>query len=194
MATFEKCDKSVLSLAVQILNAHETHRPVLNAGVRVDYLFAYPKYDEKGNPVGDALKKNGVKALGITRKCSLKERAKGHGDAEICIDGEWWKSADELEQTALLDHELHHISVEVNQAGVFKKDDLDRPVIRLRKHDVEIGWFDVVAQRNGIHSQERKQARYLIEARGQLYWPEVSAVNRKESRVAHLEQRVSTSA
>lgn len=171
MPTYETCPPDVRKLSDSILRQFETHHPLIRAGVKIDLLFAWPKYDEKDRPIGDALKKNGVKALGISRVVNLKDRTKGHGDAEILIDGEWWKTATLPEQTALLDHELHHVAVIYNKADILQTDDLGRPKIRLRKHDHDYGWFDVIAERHGKASIECRQARALLDSRGQLYWP-----------------------
>jgi len=97
----------------------------------------------------------GVKALGICRKIPLKERALGRGDAEICLDGEWWKDAPEPEQRALLDHELHHIEVKIIE-GAMACDDLGRPLLKIRKHDYELGLFTIIAQRHGRHSSPNR--------------------------------------
>lgn len=169
MPTFKKDDGPLADMAAEILTEFDTHAPIVEAGVRVDYLFAFGDVNENGETVGDALKKNGVKALGICRKLSLKDRAKGLGDAEICIDGDWWDSASPEEQRALLDHELHHISV-VEE----RRDDLGRPVLKLRKHDLEIGFFAIIAQRHGVHSMERQQAKRALDQFGQYFWPEVT--------------------
>lgn len=188
MATFQPCektDKTVLKLATTLMQ--QFHTDLIDAGVKIDFLFAYPRYDEKDQPIGDAIKHQGVKALGLAKKLGASDRAKGTGDAEIRIDWEWWKEVGEQEQRALLDHELHHLSICKNKAGVIKTDDLGRPVIRLRKHDYQIGWFNVIAERHGVHSQERKQAQTMFENSGQIYWP--SLVGQSESRITRLEQK-----
>jgi hypothetical protein len=172
MPTFKKCDQSVLELAAELLTRFDTHRPLLDARVKFDFLFAFPALDENGEPKGNAITKNGVKALGLCRIVSLKDRAKGLGDVEITLDGEWWENASDEEKAALLDHELHHASVKT-QNGVLIPDDLGRPMIKLRKHDFEVGWFHLIAERHGEASQERQQAFYLRQKCGQLYWPEL---------------------
>lgn len=171
MPTFKKDSGPLADMAAEILKEFQTHWPIVEAEVRVDYLFAFGDVNENGETVGDALKRNGVKALGITRKLSLKDRAKGLGDAEICIDGDWWDQASPEDQRALLDHELHHISV-VEE----RRDDLGRPVLKLRKHDWECGFFAIIAQRHGIHSMERQQAKKAMDTYGQYFWPEVVEV------------------
>jgi hypothetical protein len=163
-------------MAKGILAEFESHLPLVNAGVTTDFVFAFPEYDEKsGKAIGDAIKKNGVKTLGLCRKIGLKDRALGRADTEITLDGEWWETAGEDEQRALLDHELHHIQVKIDKRGLVR-DDLGRPVVNLRQHDVEVGWFKIIAQRHGRASQERLQALRIMCDNGQYFWPELSKI------------------
>ena len=175
MPTYKKCPKEVTDLALTILCEFETHKPLLDAKVRVDFMFAMPDLGEDGQPLNDAIPFRGQKALGLTRILGLKERAKGNGDAEVLLDGWWWNDASEAEQRALLDHELHHIAVKIDKRGL-KRDDLGRPVLQLRKHSVQFGWFKEVAERHGVHSQERLQARQIMGLYQMYFWPELPPV------------------
>ena len=172
MPTFQKCPAAVIEMANGILVEYDTHKPLLDARVKIDLVFAFSDKDDDGNPTNDALKKNGVKALGITRKIPLKDRVLGRGDAEIALDGDWWKEAPKEQQLALLDHELHHLSLKIDKRGLVR-DDIGRPIIVLRKHDYEFGFFNVIAQRHGQHSQERIYAARMVEEAGQFYWPDL---------------------
>ena len=172
MPTYQKCPKQVEDMANEILAAFETHEPLIDAGVTTDYVFAFGAKNEDGDLVGDAITHHGAKALGLCKKIKLEDRALGQADTRIILDGDWWPTAPEAEQRALLDHELHHIAVKIDKRGLVK-DDLGRPVIQMRKHDVEIGWFKVVAARHGLNSQERIQARQIMADDGQYFWPEI---------------------
>lgn len=174
MPTFQRCDKTIDDLAASILSQYETHKPLVSCGVKIDFVFALPDCNDHGDPINDALTKNGIKALGICRKLSLKDRALGRGDAEISLDGDWWAKASGDEQAALLDHELHHIEVKADKAGNVQYDDLGRPQLKLRKHDVEVGWFSLIAERHGLASQERIQAKRIMDVEGQFYWPDIA--------------------
>lgn len=180
MSKFQRADKSVTEMASHILNEFETHQPLVDAEVKIDFVFAFPDYDATtGEPINDALKHHGVKALGICRKLPLKDRALGRGDAEISIDGHWWEQiASEEQKAALLDHEMHHIAV------TEKRDDLGRPILKMRKHDVEIGWFAIIAKRHGLASQERMQAAAIMERAGQYFWPEIAGITSDRGEVA----------
>lgn len=175
MPTFERCDKSVEELAKEILGKYDTHKPLLVAEVKIDFVFAYCDKNEKtGAPLNDALTKNGIRALGITRKLPLKDRVLGRGDAEVALDGDYWREVGPEVQTALLDHELHHIALKTDKHGNIQYDDAGRPQLNLRKHDVEVGWFKVVAERNGIASQEQMQAKAIMDNAGQYFWPGIA--------------------
>lgn len=175
MATYQRCGDDVKELASEILCEFESHRPLLDAKVMIDYVFAYPNLDEQtGEPIGEAIMHHGQKALGLCRKIPLKDRAMGRADAEITLDAGWWDDASPEERKALLDHELHHIAIKIGKVGL-EKDDLGRPKIQLRKHDFQVGWFKDVAARHGNSSIERMQARQAMCDMGQYFWPEIAA-------------------
>jgi hypothetical protein len=172
MPKFEKCGADVRTMANEILCAFETHQPLLDARVTVDYVFAYADEDDNGNKRGHALSHGGVRALGIARKIPLKDRVLGRADAEISLDGDWWNEAPEKDKRALLDHELHHLSIKIDKRGLVR-DDSGRPCIYMRKHDFEFGWFRIIAERHGLHSIECQQAKLMMDNSGQLFWPEL---------------------
>lgn len=180
MPTFKRCDEEVNEMAAEIFSRFETHQMLIDAKVRIDYVFAYGDRDDDGQLVNDALKKNGVRALGLTRKIPLKDRALNRGDAEIALDGDWWSDAGDEEKKALLDHELHHLIVKVDERGIVT-DDLGRPLLKLRPHDYDFGFFAVIAARHGSHSQEQKQAKLLMDNHGQYFFPGITPTVDAES-------------
>lgn len=177
MATFQKCDKTVIEMANGILKEFESHHPLVDAGVKIDFVFAFCDRDDEGNATNNALMLHGVKALGIARIIGTKDRAKGNGDAEICLDGDYWQeTASEEQQRALLDHELHHISLKMVKKQLVH-DDLGRPKIVMRKHTVQFGWFAVIAERHGKNSQEQIQAQLIMDSFGQYFLPQLADGN-----------------
>lgn len=175
MPTYKRCGPEVQEMADDIMREYPDHQPLIDAELKIDFLFAEPEYNENGEPASDAITHHGCKALGLTRKMSLKDRAAGRGDVEILLDGYWWRTVDDPERAALLDHELHHIAVTPG-----KTDNLRRPIVKLRKHDVDIGWFALIAHRHGEASQERKQARSIMESHGQFFWPQITGTDKIE--------------
>ena len=182
MPSFKKAGPEVAALAALLLEQYETHASIRDNHVKIDFMFANAFVDEKtGEPIEDAIKHHGVKALGVTTKISLKDRAKGMGDAEVLLDGDWWEQATPEEQAALLDHELHHI------VGTSKRDAIGRPIVALRQHDHQFGWFEVIAKRHGQASQEVQQAARMMDQSGQSYWPSIAGALATVSRTARLE-------
>lgn len=172
MPTYQKCPKAVGAIAHEILEEFPTHRPTLNAEVTIDFVFAYADVNDEGIATNNALTLHGTAALAICKKIRLKDRVMGRADVEIAIDGRWWETASPAECRALLDHELTHIEVKVDENGICR-DDASRPLIKLRKHDFQIGWFSEIAARHGKASQEVIQAKMIMDQAGQLYWPDI---------------------
>lgn len=179
MSVYQRCPQHVADLANEILCEFPTHKPLLDAKVKIDYVFAFAKVDGHGNPVGAAIRVGGYQALGMAKIIRLKDRSLGRGDGEITLDGDWWNKTDVKKHRALLDHELHHFQVKIDRRGLVR-DDLNRPVLVMRRHDYDFGWFKIIAERHGEHSCECHQAAQMMAESGQLFWPEIAGrVNRK---------------
>jgi hypothetical protein len=171
MSNYIKAPSEVKEMAESILNEFATYKDILEARVRIDFMMAYADKNEAGESHGFALTKHGIRALGITRKIGIKDRVMGRGDAEVILDGDWWDEETPARRRALLDHELHHIQVALDDKNEVIRDDLKRPKLKLRKHDVEVGWFALVAGRHGSQSIEIEQAKRVMDSYGQLFWP-----------------------
>lgn len=131
------------------------HTPLRDAKVTIDLLFAFPKSeDDETAPV----KLHGYPCVAVVKINAYKLRVLGHGDAEITIDAHQWDELSEEERRALIDHELTHLELRTDKDGFVKRDDLDRPLLKMRKHDHQFGWFDEVARRHGSASVEVQQA------------------------------------
>jgi hypothetical protein len=176
MPTYQQCSVTndgdeVLKIAKLLIAAFEPLRPLEK--VKVDFVWAFADLNDKGEQCNDAITLRGHRAYGLCRIVNLKDRAKGNGDAEIVIDHDYWQEIPEAQQRALVDHELNHIQICVNKKGDPKFDDLNRPKLALRKHDIEVGWFSSVAQRHGAHSLEQIQAKQILDSDGQYLWPQL---------------------
>lgn len=173
MPTYSRAWKEAEDIAKEQLKKWETHKPLVECEATIDFMFAFGDVDEQGEQQGDAISDGGYRALAKTRKIPLKDRAAGRADAEILIDGDWWKDASDGERAALIDHELHHLGPKIDKRGL-KRDDLGRPVLELRKHDYHFGTFNVIAARHGEASQERQQMHAMFQDHGQYYWPDIA--------------------
>lgn len=163
MPIYERCDPSVFDLAQTLRAQYPEHEALDVAKVRIDYVFARSKRDEDNNKLDDAITHHGTKCLGLASIRNLKARTLMEFDAEILLDADHWDVCGEPQRRALLDHELFHFGV------TDKIDDLRRPVLRMRKHDVEFGWFATVAARHGSQSIERIQAKAIVDQFGQYF-------------------------
>lgn len=176
-ATYEKANEAIRTMADSVLRQFESHHPLIDAGVTIDILLAFAERDEEtSQPIGPALTQGGYVVAALTKVTGLKDRAKGCADAEIVIDGDWWADHGRDEQIALLDHELHHIAVVIKNGAVVR-DAHSRPKLRLRKHDVQVGWFSVIAERHGAASIECQQAQNVFDHYGQYFWPALCGGN-----------------
>lgn len=158
--TYDKANSDVTQLVKAV--AAEFHAELVRYEVSIDVLMA-------NNPDGDAVTHGGYPAQAKIRIVSLKDRAKGCKDAELIIDESNWRDLTDEQRRALIDHELQHLEVKFKDGGV-ALDDLGRPKLSMRKHDWQMGWFDVIARRHGEASPEVRQASELMGRQGQLYF------------------------
>jgi len=162
MTTYSKAPAELIKLTQDVMRRY--HGGLNDVGVLVDVLLAFPAEDANGDAVGPAITVAGYAATACIKIISYKDRVvRGH-DAEITIDGNCWDVASEAERTAILDHELTHLELITDAAGSVKRDDAERPRLRMRKHDRHFGWFDVVAHRHGEASLEVRQARAMLDS------------------------------
>lgn len=168
MPTYRKASAEVGQIVNEMLEKY--HGPLRDAGVQIECLFAYSLTDDNGDSTGPALKLGGYPCNAVVRILNLKDRTVGRGDAEICIDGDQWDTWDDDQKRALIDHEIEHLELKTDDDGVIR-DDLGRPKLRLRKHDVQFGWFDSIARRHGAASFEVQQFRQLVVKKYQAWLP-----------------------
>lgn len=140
------------------------HSDLWKTEATIDYIFAV-------NDTGDAVSHRGYPALAVVRIVNLKDRTKGMGDAEITIDAAKYAVMTPEQQDALLDHELHHLIVVRDDDGMAKTDDIGRPKLKMRKHDYDFGWFQVIAERHGMNSPEVTQAKIIWDDAHQSLFP-----------------------
>lgn len=171
MTTYRQCDHEIRDRAQALIGEH--HPDLLEAGVTIDFLFAFATKDEEtGIPKGPAIRVGGYACAAVTRVVSLVDRTKGVSDAEILIDGDRWDEWTTRHQDALLDHEIEHLELKMTKGKkpVVVRDAADRPMLRLKKHDHQFGWFDSIAMRWGADSFEVQQATLFANERGQYYF------------------------
>jgi hypothetical protein len=128
-----------------------------------------------------AIKEAGNPVFGSVKIVPVKDRITKNYDAEILIDGDFWKEHPD-KQIPLLDHLLSKIDVKVRQAKKKPRtddddeneqpetaqeevvvDDIGRPVLKIRKSDWSITGFAEVAVRHGNLSIEMSRITQALE-------------------------------
>jgi hypothetical protein len=156
MSWFEKASTEDLAHCHQLMAEH--HPELHAAGVVVTIMLAR---NEDEHP----LRVRGIPAAACIRVTRPLERSMGYGHALMLIDGNEWPHRSEMEQAAILDHELTHLQLVLDKkTGQVKEDDEGRPKLKLRPHDFEFGWFDAVAKRWPDTALEIQQARMLVDS------------------------------
>lgn len=95
---------------------------------------------------------DGILTLGQCRKRGDLDRELDGFDFVILLNKEAWPVLNEKSKRALLDHELCHANIVIDANGEPKKNDRDRLVCRIRKHDVEE--FRQIVERHGAWTQD----------------------------------------
>lgn len=107
--------------------------------------------------------------LGKCVKASDLQREFADYDFVILLNREVWNRTEftEDKKRALLDHELCHAAPALDKDGGQKIDERNRPVWRLRKHDIEE--FQAIVERHGTYKKDLEQfAEALLERHGKL--------------------------
>lgn len=164
MPILERADADVREMVLDVM--HQYHGELEMHDVRIDLLMATGDKD-----VLCPLRLHGYPCLAVVKITPYEQRAKGAKDASITFDKWRFEEMSEEKQVALIDHELHHLSIAYDKNGRVKLDTLGRPKLKMRLHDVQFGWFTRIAERHGEASVERMQARVLAEEYGQLLFP-----------------------
>lgn len=163
MKCYSQASSDVLETHIARMQAE--HHPDLQ-GVTIGALFVFDT--ESSEPV---LMHQGYGALAVVRITPMRERALGVADAVIVVDRSSWLGLKALQRDALIDHELEHLRRAIDEdTGKAKFDALNRPKLRMRHHDHQLGWFDSIARRHGENSPEMLQAKQLLQQTQQLYF------------------------
>ncbi len=162
--TYLRASVDVLKVCQSIIDEH--YQELRSARLTVEALTVHTDKDTE-----EALTLRGRPCFAIIRKTNTKERTAGRADAEITIDREKYADMSERQRRALLHHELNHLEVCYDKDDEIKRDTAGRPVLTIREHDYEVGWFHNIAALYGADSIEVRQARTLLQGKlGQTYF------------------------
>lgn len=160
--TFEKLDPShkIVEHLGNMLRRH--HRQLYEAEVTIDVLLVR-NVSKDGEEIDPALSHNGYAAAATVKINSLSDRVEGKADATIKIDGNRWDEWPDARLDAILDHELTHLELKVDeeQPALVLRDDVGRPLLRMRKHDFQMGFFSEVAERHNQFAVETEQLQQV---------------------------------
>jgi hypothetical protein len=163
MPTYSKASEEINDLVQDVMQRY--HGGLHDAGVLVETLMAHPCLDDNGDPKGSAVSVAGYRCVAKIKILGLKDRVCRGYDAEMIIDSDQWEESSEETRAAIIDHELTHLELVTDSEGNVKRDDAERPKLRVVKHDYHFGWFTAVARRHGEASIEVQQAREMIDQR-----------------------------
>lgn len=151
---YTQCGSEIHDAADQVMQEHHKALRLSDGSFpRLCLMFVHDVDDEQ------PLKLHGYPCAAVISVIPHKQRADKRADAEILIDEKWWNSAGDKERTALLDHEITHLEICIDDAGFVKCDDQGRPKFKLRLHDWQLGGFRCIAERYGDAAPEVQMAR-----------------------------------
>ncbi len=141
MPRYESADKE-LCQQVKAMLAQPQHSEAKAAGVTIHVVLAFGKNESP------AIMHGGYQAAAQIRINNHRQRVEGLEDCTLIIDGDQLGEWSKAKLDALIDHELTHILVQRDGDGEVKYDDCERPKLKLRKHDAQIGVFFDVMERH----------------------------------------------
>jgi hypothetical protein len=122
-------------LAMRIAAMKKEFHPQLE-NVTVGALFIFDP-----NTGAEVLTHQGYPAAAMVRIVGGRDRAAGLPDAQIIVDRAHWQTLAQKQKSALVDHELYHLSPQYESDGkTLRCDAQDRPILQMRKHDHQLGW------------------------------------------------------
>lgn len=186
MPAFTKVDSDVDALIDRVMTLH--HPDLSREGVTVNALQAWPKLE---------LRLHGYPVLAFIKINSVKERVQGLADATIVINGFAWQHLTGGKKTALIDHELQHLSLVLKKkSSDAKVDSHGRPKLRMRRHDWQLGGFAAVAERHGVDALEVAHVREVMGNYRQLLlnWGDDRAANLQAEVTADVKRAVKRTA
>lgn len=156
---YEKATPAELDL---LSSAISQYHPVLLTANAVIAMTFVRKLDDNDDPVR-CLKHHGAQCAAYIRPTATSAKLRLDHDAEIFIDGCLWDELPQASRLALLDHELTHLVPIKTKAGLFKKDDRGRQVLRNKADDFTLTGFIEVVRRHGPAALELKSVESVTD-------------------------------
>ena len=151
--------KAMFPVLNRLIEQH--HEELTNARIALAWALAWkPDVD-------------GIQKLGQCKKASDLDRELHEFDFVILLSQEFYQdpTITDAQRKALLDHELCHATVKLDEDGEPARDALDRIVYRTRKHDVEE--FSEIVARHGIWKRDLERLAAWQQAHpDRAKWPD----------------------
>jgi hypothetical protein len=150
-------DKALYAMLSDLIEKHHEH--LTNARVVLAWNLAW-KPDVDGRVT-----------LGKCRRASDLDRELAPYDFVILLRRSFFEDPDvsEAQRRALLDHELCHAEVKLDQDGEPERDSRGRTIYRMRKHDIEE--FSAIIRRHGCYKRDLEDFAAAIERAKQAKLP-----------------------
>ena len=161
---YERAPVDVQGMMQAVLKEH--HEELQEHEVTVTCMLA-DGGQTKAGAAKAALMLNGLQCAATIKITDMKNRIMGVSDAVISIDKHVWiESLTDLSRKALLDRELEHLLVSRDKDEVVKLDCAGRPVLKMRRHDWQIGVFDSIIDRHGEDALDTKNVYEFLNGPG----------------------------
>lgn len=149
-----KSGKEILAIMREMVNQY--HDELRNATIQPAWM------------IRNKTDKDGILVLGKMKKATELERLSHGYDAFLLLNQEAWERFDDRQKRALIDHELEHLTVSLDEGtGEPKLDGHGKTRYRIRKHDVEE--FQAIISRHGCHKTHlRRFAEEALRVDNQL--------------------------
>jgi hypothetical protein len=165
--TYEVVDRETDALIAKVLRTH--HEELHREGVTIGGLFV--THEDKHGMPQPAIKNRGYPIAAQIQITSLSDRVRGLADAKLTIDHFFWDKLPEASKLALIDHEVTHLILAMDDDGP-KRDDFGRPMLKIRPHDWELTGFVDVVERHGEAAVEMRSLRAFRHEQLSLFCPD----------------------
>lgn len=183
--TYTQASPQIHEQAREIMRKH--HMMLEAASPTFLVLFVDAGVDALGIPK-PAIKQNGYPCAGMVKLTGTADRACGKPDFVIHLDAPQWQRLDEEGRTSLLDHEITHVEPDLTEEGEYQNHEDNRPKLKMRRHDHEIGIFHDVIARHGAAAVDSLQvmAVYKSDAGQQVFafYEKMKAKSKKQAKKA----------
>lgn len=152
--TYTEAPKQVLERLAEMMRKH--HGALKDADVWIGVIVAVG--DGETPPVKGY---GGMPAAAKVKVVPLRDRLKKKYDAELLLSADFLDGASDKLLDAVLDHELTHLELKLDDEKAVKRDDLGRPKLKVRPEDFGVWGFWDVVQRHGDCAQEVKGFRRI---------------------------------